>query len=381
MLNEHFSYRIGTTSGRVRAGTFITPHGAIETPVFMPVGTQGTVKTLSPQDLLGARVQIILANTYHLHLRPGEELIRRAGGLHEFISWRGPILTDSGGFQVMSLADLRKMTEEGVEFRSHIDGSLKFLSPEIATEIQIALGSDIIMAFDECTPYPCDYEYAEKSMKTTSKWAERCKTTWMEKTDTGMQALFGICQGSIYEELRRRSARKLVELDFPGYAIGGLSVGEPKNVTFEMAEIATEELPPDKPRYLMGVGLPEDMLAAVSLGIDMFDCVLPTRNARNGTVFTSRGKVVVKNARYADDFSPLDPDCDCYTCTNFSRAYLRHLFQAGEILGPRLATLHSITYFTELIRDARAAILDDDFESWKNKTLSRYEEDTVEGES
>ena len=368
-----FSYVVNSKSGRARAGVFSTPRGEIQTPVFMPVGTQGTVKTLTPGDLLEARVQIILANMYHLHLRPGEDLIRRAGGLHEFIAWPKPILTDSGGFQVMSLADLRKITEEGVEFRSHIDGSLKFISPEFATQIQIKLGSDIIMAFDECTPYPCAPDYAKKSMEITLRWAERCKTTWKEKADPDVQALFGICQGGVFEDLRRDCANRLVELDLPGYAIGGLSVGESKDVTFEMAAVVAEELPDDRPRYLMGVGLPEDMLDAISVGIDMFDCVIPTRNARNGTVFTSRGKLVVKNAKYASDFSPLDPECDCYTCRNFTKAYLRHLFRAGEILGPRLATLHSITYFTRLINDARDAILEDRFENWKKDVLAKFE--------
>ncbi|MFQ6093260.1 MAG: tRNA guanosine(34) transglycosylase Tgt [bacterium] len=355
------------TSARV--GVLSTPHGRVHTPVFMPVGTQGTVKTLSPQELKVARAQIILGNTYHLYLRPGPELISEAGGLHTFISWDGPILTDSGGYQVFSLADLNKITEEGVTFQSHWDGSYHLFTPEKVIQIQHDIGADIIMALDECTPYPCSYDYAKRSNEMTLRWARRCKD---EHKNRGEQALFGIVQGSTYSDLREESAQALVDLDFDGYAIGGLSVGEPKSVMYEMIGAAVTYLPPDRPRYLMGVGKPEDLIKGVSLGTDMFDCVIPTRNGRNGTLFTRHGKLVVKNAECARDFEPVDGGCSCYTCRTFSRAYLRHLFQTGEMLGPRLATLHNIHFFLDLMRQMREAILGGRFESWRKDFLAGY---------
>ena len=314
---------------RARRGCIQTPHGKIETPVFMPVGTQATVKAMKPEDLKEMGAKIILSNTYHLYLRPGHELIREAGGLHKFMNWDGAILTDSGGFQVFSLGALRKITEMGVEFRSHIDGSKHMLSPEKVIEIQNALGSDIIMAFDECAPYPADRAYVKNSLERTTRWLKRCKEA---HDNVEKQALFGIMQGGMYKDLRYQSASEIVELDLPGYAIGGLSVGEPKELMYEVMDDCVEYLPSNKPRYLMGVGSPDCLIEGVERGIDMFDCVLPTRIARNGTAFTSTGKVVIKNSKYEKDFTPLDHKCDCYTCKNYSRAYLRHLFKANEML-------------------------------------------------
>mgnify|MGYP003605579685 FL=1 len=301
-----------------RLGEIITPHGTFPTPMFMPVGTLATVKTMAPEELKEMGAGIILSNTYHLFLRPGEGLVKEAGGLHKFMNWDGGILTDSGGFQVFSLGPLRKITEEGVTFRSHIDGSKQFLSPEKATQVQMDLGSDIIMAFDECVPYPADHDYAKKSTERTTRWAERCKEAHT-RTD---QALFGIVQGGMYKDLRSMSVRDLVSLDFPGYAVGGLSVGEPKPLMYEILEHTVHQLPYNKPRYLMGVGTPDCLIEGVMHGIDMFDCVFPTRVARNGTVMTSTGRLVVKNAEYAKDFRPIDSECGCYTCRNFSRAML-----------------------------------------------------------
>ncbi|MGB3366202.1 MAG: tRNA guanosine(34) transglycosylase Tgt, partial [Acidaminobacteraceae bacterium] len=294
-----------------RLGKLTTPHGVIDTPIFMPVGTKATVKAMTPEELKDINAQIILSNTYHLYMRPGHDLVRRAGGLHKFMNWDGPILTDSGGFQVFSLGPLRKITEKGVDFRSHIDGSKHFISPEKATEIQNALGSDIMMAFDECAPYPAEHDYVKKSLERTTRWAKRCKDAH-KNPDT--QALFGIIQGGMYKDLREQSAREIIALDFPGYAIGGLSVGEPKDIMNEVLEYTTPLMPVDKPRYLMGVGSPDDLIEGVMRGVDMFDCVLPTRIGRNGTAMTSVGKVNIKNAKFYDDFSPLDPNCDCYTC-------------------------------------------------------------------
>ncbi|MFA7412606.1 MAG: tRNA guanosine(34) transglycosylase Tgt, partial [Tissierellaceae bacterium] len=301
---------------KARLGKLHTPHGVVETPIFMPVGTRATVKAMTPEELKDLEAQIILSNTYHLYLKPGHELIKEAGGLHKFMNWNGPILTDSGGFQVFSLGDLRKIKEEGVEFRSHIDGSTHFISPEKSIEIQNALGSDIMMSFDECTPYPASYEYSKESMERTSRWAKRCKDY---HKDWDRQSLFGIVQGGMYKDLREQSVKELVDLDFPGYAVGGLSVGEPKELMCEILGHTTPFLPKDKPRYLMGVGTPDYLFEAVEHGIDMADCVLPTRIARNGTVLTSSGKLVIRNAKYSKDFSSLDPECDCYTCTNYSR--------------------------------------------------------------
>ncbi len=329
-----------------RLGRLHTPHGVIETPIFMPVGTQATVKAMTPEELKDIGSQIILSNTYHLYMRPGHDLIERAGGLHKFMNWDKPILTDSGGFQVFSLGPLRKIKEEGVEFRSHLDGSKHFLSPEKATEIQNALGSDIIMAFDECAPYPADRQYVKNSLERTTRWLERCKAAhkYPER-----QALFGIVQGGMYKDLREQSAREITAIDLPGYAIGGLSVGEPKEMMYEVLDYTVPLLPEDKPRYLMGVGSPDDLLEGVLRGIDMFDCVLPTRIARNGTAMTSQGKVVVRNASYAEDFTSLDPECDCYTCRNYTKAYLRHLIKCNEILGARLLTIHNLHFLLKLM--------------------------------
>ncbi|MEE9615289.1 MAG: tRNA guanosine(34) transglycosylase Tgt [Thermodesulfobacteriota bacterium] len=335
-----------------RRGTMRTARGTVETPVFMPVGTKGTVKAMTPEELRGMEVEMILANTYHLYLRPGHELIRELGGLHRFMNWDGPILTDSGGYQVFSLSEFRKIEEEGVSFRSHLDGSMHLLTPEKALEIQEALGSDIMMPLDECPPHPSDLDYARNSMELTHRWAERTK-----KARRGNdQALFGIVQGGMYPELRRESASVLVGMDFDGYAVGGLSVGEEKGLLWEMLAASLEGLPEGKPRYLMGVGTPEDLVRAVGMGVDMFDCVLPTRCARNGTLFTRGGKLVIKNSRYERDPGPVDPACGCYTCRNYSRAYLRHLYISGEILASRLNTVHNLYYYMELMREMREAI-------------------------
>lgn len=352
-----------------RLGKLHTPHGVIETPIFMPVGTQATVKAMTPEELKDIEAQIILSNTYHLYLRPGHELVEKAGGLHKFMNWDRPILTDSGGFQVFSLGDLRKITEEGVEFRSHLDGSKHFLSPEKAIEIENALGADIIMAFDECAPYPADHKYVKNSLERTTRWAKRCKDAH-KKPDS--QALFGIVQGGMHRDLREQSAAEITALDFPGYAIGGLSVGEPKPLMYEVLEYTTPLLPADKPRYLMGVGSPDDLLEGVLRGVDMFDCVLPTRIARNGTAMTSVGKVVIKNAKYFDDFSPLDENCDCYTCRNYTKAYLRHLYKADEILSSRLMTYHNLRFLIKLMEQARQAILEDRFLDFKNDFFKKY---------
>ena len=335
-----------------RIGEIKTSHGDIRTPVFMPVGTQASVKALSPEDLEDVGVEVILANTYHLYLRPGHEVIRGLGGLHRFMNWSGPILTDSGGFQVYSLTPLRTISEKGVTFRSHLDGSSHFLGPEETMEIQKGLGADIIMAFDECTTYPSDYDYVLASVKRTSLWARRC----LDCTNGDTQALFGIVQGGIYGDLREMSARELVEMGFEGYALGGLSVGEDRETRLRIITETIRFLPVDKPVYVMGVGSPEDLIEAVMLGVDMFDCVMPTRNARNGTLFTSRGKLTIKNACYMRDERPIDENCHCYTCSNFSRAYLRHLFLAKEILSYRLNTMHNLHYYTHLMADIRVAI-------------------------
>ncbi|EGD52196.1 queuine tRNA-ribosyltransferase [Thermoanaerobacter ethanolicus JW 200] len=354
---------------KARLGILETPHGIIETPVFMPVGTQATVKSMTPEELKEIGATIILSNTYHLYLRPGHKIIEKAGGLHKFMNWDRAILTDSGGFQVFSLNSLRKITEDGVEFRSHIDGSRHFFTPEKVIEIQNALGSDIMMSFDECAPYPADYDYVKKSMELTIKWAERGKRA---HKNTEKQALFGIVQGGTYEDLRKECAQRLVDMDFPGYSIGGLSVGEPKNVMYDIVDLTTEYLPEDKPRYLMGVGSPDDLIEGVIRGVDMFDCVLPTRIARNGTVFTSKGKLIVRDAPYAEDFSPLDEECDCYTCRNYSRAYIRHLFKANEILAARLATLHNLYFLIKLMGKIREAIRQDRLLEFKKEFFKKY---------
>ncbi|TDT47621.1 tRNA guanosine(34) transglycosylase Tgt [Fonticella tunisiensis] len=352
-----------------RRGRLHTPHGIIETPIFMPVGTQATVKAMTPEELKEIGAQIILSNTYHLHMRPGEKLIEKAGGLHKFMNWDRPILTDSGGFQVFSLSELRDIKEEGVTFKSHIDGSKHFISPEKAIEIENALGADIIMAFDECPPYPADYDYTKKSLYMTIRWAERCKAA---HRNTEKQALFGIIQGGMYKDLREEAVREMVKLDFPGYSIGGLSIGEPKPIMYEVLDWTTHLMPENKPRYLMGVGSPDALIEGVIRGIDMFDCVLPTRIARNGTVFTSRGKVVVRNAEYAEDFRPLDEECDCYACRNYSRAYIRHLFKAKEILAARLATIHNLRFLLKLMENIRQAIMEDSLLDFKKEFFAKY---------
>lgn len=352
-----------------RLGRLHTPHGIINTPIFMPVGTAATVKAMTPEELKDIHAEIILSNTYHLYLRPGHELIEKAGGLHKFMHWDRPILTDSGGFQVFSLGDLRKITEEGVEFRSHIDGSKHFLSPEKATEIQNALGSDIMMAFDECAPYPADYDYVKNSLERTTRWAKRCKDA---HKNPDKQALFGIVQGGMYKDLREQSVKELLELDFPGYSVGGLSVGEPKELMNEVLDYTVPLLPQDKPRYLMGVGSPDALIDGVIRGIDMFDCVLPTRIARNGTCMTSEGQLVIKNAKHTEDFSPLDPNCECYTCKNYSRAYLRHLFKCKEILSSRLLTLHNLHFLISLMKDVRQAIMDDRLLDFQKEFMEKY---------
>lgn len=367
----HVCRQTGARHGRVH-----TPHGSFDTPAFMPVGTQATVKGMSPDELKEIGAGIILSNTYHLYLRPGHELVKKAGGLHRFMNWDRPILTDSGGFQVFSLADLRDIKEEGVTFRSHIDGSKHFLSPEKSIEIQNALGSDIIMAFDECAPYPCDYDYAKKSMEMTTRWAERCKKA---HKNPETQALFGIVQGSVYADLRKESAKQLTELDFPGYAIGGLSVGEPGEVMMNVLEETVPLLPENKPRYLMGVGSPDYLIDGSIRGIDMFDCVLPTRIGRNGTVFTSKGRIIIRDAKYAEDFSPIDEECDCYVCRNFTRAYIRHLFKAGEMLGMRLATWHNLRFLLKLMENVREAIRNDRLADFRNEFFSKFGYDTKTG--
>lgn len=352
-----------------RAGILTTPHGEIKTPVFMPVGTLGTVKAMTPEELRDLNAQIILANTYHMYLRPGSDIVRRAGGLHRFMNWDGPILTDSGGFQVFSLGALRKITEEGVEFRSHIDGSKHFLTPEKSIAIQEDLGSDIMMCFDECVHYGADHEYTRKSMEMTHRWAKRCKDAqrFPEK-----QAIFGIIQGGMYKDLRTESAKVMSEMDFPGYSIGGLSVGEPKEEMIELLHHTTSHMPWEKPRYLMGVGTPDYLLETVASGMDMADCVIPTRLARHGTIITHTGMLSVRNAQFKDDFTAPDPDCDCYTCTNYSRAYLRHLFQCGEILASRLASIHNIRFLLKLMEEAREAILEDRFLEYKNSFNEKF---------
>ena len=352
-----------------RLGVLHTPHGDIETPIFMPVGTQATVKSMTPEELKEIGSQIILSNTYHLYLRPGHELVKKAGGLHEFMHWDKPILTDSGGFQVFSLGPLRKISEEGVEFRSHLDGSKHFLTPEKAMEIQNALGSDIMMAFDECAPYPASREYVKNSLERTTRWLERCKEA---HKNPEKQALFGIIQGGMYKDLREQSAKEITAIDLPGYAIGGLSVGEPKPMMYDILEHTTPFMPVDKPRYLMGVGSPDDLIEGVIRGVDMFDCVLPTRIARNGTAMTSQGKVVVRNATYAEDFTPLDPECDCYTCRNYTKAYIRHLIKTNEMLGARLITTHNLHFLLKLMENIRQAIREDRFLDFREEFFTKY---------
>ena len=353
-----------------RRGVIHTPHGDIQTPIFMPVGTQATVKSMTPEELKEeVKAQIILSNTYHLYLRPGEKIVREAGGLHKFMNWDKPILTDCGGFQVFSLSDLRTISEEGVEFKSHLDGSKHFFSPEKVMQIEEDLGADIIMSFDECCAYPSTYEYTKNSMERTTRWAKRCKTA---HNNVEKQGLFGIIQGGFYEDLRDKSLNDLVELDFPGYAIGGISVGEPKEEFLRILYHTAPKMPINKPRYLMGVGTPDYLIEAAIAGIDMCDCVLPTRIARNGTAMTSHGKVVVRNATYERDWSPLDPECDCYTCTHYTRAYIRHLVKANEILGVRLLSIHNLRFLTKLMERVRIEIENDNLATFKEEFYKKY---------
>ncbi|SFC53642.1 tRNA guanosine(34) transglycosylase Tgt [Peribacillus sp. B-H-3] len=352
-----------------RLGRVHTPHGSFDTPAFMPVGTLATVKTMAPEDLKQMGAGIILSNTYHLWLRPGHEIIKEAGGLHKFMNWDRAILTDSGGFQVFSLSEFRKIEEEGVHFRNHLNGDKLFLSPEKAMEIQNALGSDIMMAFDECPPFPATEEYMKKSVERTSRWAERCLEAHARPSDQG---LFGIVQGGEFENLRRQSAKDLTSLDFPGYAVGGLSVGEPKDVMNRVLEFTTPLLPENKPRYLMGVGSPDSLIDGAIRGIDMFDCVLPTRIARNGTLMTSNGRLVIKNAKYARDFGPIDENCSCHVCQNYSRAYIRHLIRCEETFGIRLTTYHNLHFLLNLMEQVRQAIREDRLGDFREEFFERY---------
>lgn len=379
---ERFSFQVEARDSRTaaRRGLIRTSHGEIETPVFMPVGTQGTVKAVTQEMLEALDTRIILGNTYHLFLRPGCEIISQLGGLHRFISWNRAILTDSGGFQVFSLGELRKIREEGVEFRSHLDGSRQFLSPEISIRVQHALGSDIVMAFDECTPYPATREEAGSSLELTSRWARRSRAEFDRLTaeaETGRSplpsALFGINQGSVYHDLRCRSLDQLLDIGFEGYAIGGLSVGEEKSQMYDTVELITPRLPEDKPRYLMGVGTPEDLIECVARGVDMFDCVMPTRNARNGQAFTARGRLNLRNAKFARDDQPLDPECACPVCLRYSRAYLRHLYHCGEILAATLASLHNLAFYLDTMRQIRQAIALGEFADFRTRYLSRLQ--------
>ena len=365
-------FKLQTTHNHspARAGTLNTAHGRIETPVFMPVGTRATVKAISPEELVAAGAQIILGNTYHLYLRPGSEVIDRFGGLHRFMHWDRPILTDSGGFQVFSLSRLRKLTEEGYAFQSHIDGSRHLLSPEKSIQVQIGLDADIIMCLDQCLEHPATHEQAVEALELTTRWARRCKTHWRQKTD-GRNHLFGIVQGGMYSDLRRRSVEEIAAIGFPGYAIGGLSVGEPKEMMMEMAASTLPLLPHDRPRYVMGVGTPEDLVELVGLGADMFDCVMPTRNARNGQLFTDAGTINIANARFRDDTRPVDPACGCYTCRNYSLAYLRHLYMVKELLAYRLNTIHNLHYYLHLVNAMRAAILAGTFDRFKKAFYSK----------
>lgn len=359
-------------SSKARAGWFGTDHGRVETPIFMPVGTQGTVKAVN-QSFLSEEIkaQIVLSNTYHLYLRPGTQILEQSGGLHKFMNWQKPILTDSGGYQVFSLSDLRKLKPDGVEFRSHLDGSKHFFTPEKVIGIQRSIGSDIMMVLDECAPYPCDYDYAKKSVDLTSNWAVLNKEAFVvsKQLYDHRQFQFGIIQGSIYKDLREKSANDLLKLDFDSYAIGGLAVGEPTEQMYELVDFTTDFMPVDRPRYLMGVGRPENILESIARGVDMFDCVMPTRNARNANVFTWDGTLSMRNAKYKDDFRPFDEKCNCYTCRNYTRAYLRHLFVAEEILALELASIHNLYFYLQLVTSARKHIIDGDFSDWKNKTV------------
>ncbi len=371
-MTSPFEILARDTDTAARLGRLHTAHGIVETPIFMPVGTQATVKCMAPHELRELKAQIILSNTYHLVIRPGTELIAKAGGLHKFMGWDGPILTDSGGYQVFSLAKLRKISKDGVEFQSHVDGATLFLGPREAMAAQAALGSDVAMAFDECPHWPCDREYACSSLELTLQWAARCRE---QKMSDG-QLLFGIVQGSVYPDLRERGARELAAMGFDGYAIGGVSVGEPPAEMMRQVEMAVPFLPQDRPRYLMGVGTPPQILEMIARGVDMFDCVLPTRVARNGTIFTARGTYAIKNAQYREDFGPLEDGCECYACRNFTRAYIRHLFRTNEILGLRLMTWHNLHLYLGMLRRAREAIGAGMFEKFRREFTAEYTEGT-----
>jgi queuine tRNA-ribosyltransferase len=364
----NFEITCQDSASSARLGKLKLTHAEIETPVFMPVGTQATVKTLTPDDLYDIGAGIILSNTYHLYLRPGADLIEKAGGLHNFMNWKRNILTDSGGFQVFSLSKLRKITDEGVEFRSHLDGSKHFLTPELVMEIEQKLGADIAMCFDECAPYPCAYEEAKRAVERTTLWAGRCREAHYRQD----QALFGIIQGNVFPELREKSAGDLTRFDFPGYAIGGLSVGEPKKIMYDILQVTDSVLPVNKPRYLMGVGEPEDLLEGVKRGVDMFDCVLPTRLARHGTAYTGHGKITVRNAGFAEDFSPIDEECSCYVCKNYSRAYIRHLIKAEEILAHRLLSYHNVYFLVQLMENIRNSISEGTFDQYYRNFFKKY---------
>ncbi|HTP78930.1 MAG TPA: tRNA guanosine(34) transglycosylase Tgt [Bacteroidota bacterium] len=365
------NFQLIAQDGAARAGVFETGHGPVETPVFMPVGTQGSVKAVGRGDLEKLGCQILLGNTYHLYLRPGTELLERAGGLHKFVGWERPILTDSGGYQVFSLTDLRTIRDDGVEFRSHVDGSTHVFTPESVVQIQRSLGSDIMMVLDECPPFPSEPGYVSRSNDRTLAWAQRCAEEFGRTRPLfgHQQYLFGIVQGGIHREVRERSARALVKLNFDGYSIGGLAVGEPAETMYDITQFSASMLPESKPRYLMGVGTPENLVESIARGVDMFDCVLPTRNGRNGMIFTRRGTVNIRNAKYKDDFGPIDPDCSCDACRQSSRAYLRHLFQVREVLGLQLATVHNLSFYCTLMREARAAIAGKRFPAWKEAFL------------
>ena len=370
-MSQPFSYELIHTCAQsgARLGVLHTPHGDIQTPIYMPVGTAAVVKAMTSREMEEIGTQILLSNTYHLHLRPGEDLVAEAGGLHRFMDWHKPILTDSGGFQVFSLAGIRTIAEEGVTFQSHLDGSRQFIGPETSMDIQQKLGADIAMAFDVCSPYPCDYDTAKANMERTHRWAQRCKGHHTRED----QALFGIVQGAFYKDLRIESAKTLSDMDFIGYGIGGLSVGEPKPIMYEMLEEMMPYMPAHKPRYLMGVGTPDCLIEGVLRGIDMFDCVLATRIARNGTALTSAGRLVVRNAQYARDFGPIDPECDCYACTHFSRAYVRHLIKAGEITGGRLLSIHNLRFLIRLMERVREAIAEDRFLDFRKEFYAKYD--------
>lgn len=371
-MNPKFELLYTDTASKARVGTITTDHGVIETPIFMPVGTQGTVKAVNQNFLANdINADVILGNTYHLYLRPGTEILEKAGGLHQFMNWNRNILTDSGGFQVFSLSELRKLKPDGVEFRSHLDGSKHFFTPEKVIGIQRSIGSDIMMPLDECTPYPCEYRYAKKSQELTSAWAVKNREAF-DKTVPLYghgQMLFGIVQGSVYKDLREKSAHDLMGLDFGGYSIGGLAVGEPAETMYDITNFVTDMLPQNKPRYLMGVGRPENLLESIERGVDMFDCVMPTRNARNAYLFTWNGILSMRNARFKDEFIPVDEKCSCYTCKNFTRAYLRHLFVAEEILALELASIHNLHFYLDLVRTARKQILNGTYVEWKNSII------------